>query len=112
MSEAGAVAFNTANEAINKAKAVRGRKDSEKQEQVIKLSAVKDKISDLITLYNKAGDANDKLNDAIKATAEKAGLLSSVVRKFVVARAGDRFEEEARKVEQLNLVFDEIGQSN
>ncbi|MDA8260241.1 MAG: hypothetical protein M0Z99_32185 [Betaproteobacteria bacterium] len=90
-------------------KGERGRKDAEKQEAVIKMKEVKDRIEDLVKLYNAAGDANDKLNDAIKATAEKAGLLSSVVRKFVVARAGENFEEAKRNVEQLSLCFDEVG---
>ena len=94
-------------EVISKAKS---RKDADKQEAVITMKPVKDKIDDLIALYVKAGKASDKLNDAIKAVAEKAGLLASVVRKFVTARAGEKFQEEARKVEQLSLIFEEIGE--
>lgn len=92
--------------AIGKA---RGRKDADKQEQVIKTKFVVDRIADLCDLYSKAQATNDKLNDAIKAVAEQSGLLAATVRKFVVARAGENFEEAERKVVQLALIFDEIG---
>ena len=87
-----------------------GRIDGDGQEAVIKMGPVKDNIMELVNLYVEAGDANAKFNDAIKATAEKSGLLSSVVRKFVVARAGENFGETARKVEQLSLIFSEVGE--
>jgi len=35
--------------------------------------------------------------------------LASTVRRFVTARAGEDFEGAARKVEQLALVFEEVG---
>ena len=92
--------------AIRKAK---GRKDDTGQEAVIKMQPIKDIITDLVDLYTKAGKASDTLNDAIKAAAEKAGLQASAVRKFVVARAGEKYEEKKRDAEQLSLLFDEIG---
>lgn len=101
--------MNTAAAETDSAIRAQGRKDADKQEAVITMEPVKEGIEDLVQLYVKAGTANDRLNDAIKATAEKAGLLASVVRKFVVARAGEKWEEEHRKVNQLALVFDEVG---
>ena len=92
--------------AIDKAK---GRKDSTGQEDVIKTKPLKDAIDDLIALHGKKQNANDKFNAAVKAVAEKSGLLSSVVRKLVNARAGDKWEEESRKVVQLGIVFEEVG---
>lgn len=83
-----------------------GRKDSQGQEAVIKLDQVKDKVDYLVGLYKTATSASSDLNDGIKAIAEKSGLLASVVRKYVVAKAGDKFEEKAREVEQLSLLFD------
>lgn len=83
-----------------------GRKDSQGQEAVIKLDQVKDKVDYLVGLYKTATSASADLNDGIKAIAEKSGLLASVVRKYVVAKAGDKFEEKAREVEQLSLLFD------
>lgn len=100
-------AATAADQAIGKAKA-RGRKDSEGQEAVIKTKPLKDSLRELGTLKAKSDAAKEKLNDAIKAVAEKSGLLSSVVRKFVNAATGEKFEEERRKVEQAALVFDEV----
>jgi hypothetical protein len=97
-------------QAIDKAKGAKGRKDAEKQTMVITMEPVKDRIEDLILLLASADEASAKFDDAIKATAEKAGLLAAVVRKFVKARAGEKFEEEQQKVEQLSLIFEEVGQ--
>lgn len=87
-----------------------GRKDADKQEKVIELKIVRDRIDELIDLHNAAADAGAKFGNAIKSTAEKSGLLSATVRKFVVARAGEEFAETARRVQQLALVFEEVGQ--
>jgi len=111
MQTAAGTASSDADQAINKAKGKGkdkplGRVDSEGQEAVIKMGPIKDNIMELVNLYTESNEAGAKLNDAIKATAEKSGLLASVVRKFVVARAGEKFAEEARRVEQLSLIFD------
>ena len=58
----------------------------------------------------KAEEAAEDFASAVKATAEASGLLASVVRRFVTARAGENFEEKARECEQLSLLFDEIGE--
>ena len=96
----------TADKAISKAK---GRKDETGQEGVIKLKPVEDSIEDLMELKTKADLADVAFNDAVKAVAEKSQLLASVVRKFVNARMGEKFQDEKRKCEQLMLCFDEIG---
>lgn len=87
-----------------------GRKDADKQEKVIELKIVRDRIDDLVDLHNAAAAAGTRFGDAIKATAEKSGLLASTVRKFVTARAGEDFAEAARRVQQLALVFGEVGE--
>ena len=76
---------------------------------MIKLNPLKEVVTYLIELYTKSGEAADKLNDAIKATAEKTGLMASVIRKYVVARAGESYEERKRDADQLSLVFEEVG---
>jgi ABC-type uncharacterized transport system substrate-binding protein len=96
---------NTDNVTQLKKSKVTGRKDKQNQEAVIKLSEVHDKIDNLIALHKTASEASACLNEGIKKIAEKSGLLASVVRKYVIARAGENFEEEQRKVEQLNLIF-------
>lgn len=90
-------------------KGARGRKD-QGTEAVIKMEAVKDRIEDLVGLYNAAAQAKEDLSSAVKAVAEKAGLLATVVNKFVAARAGENFEEAKTKAQQLSLVFEEVGE--
>ena len=86
-----------------------GRKGRDNQEAVIKLDEVREKVQTLVDLYKLTQDTAANLNDGIKAVAESSGLLASVVRKFVVARAGDHFKDKAREVEQLSLIF-EVGE--
>lgn len=99
-------ATELAGEAINRAK---GRKSSDGTEDVIKVKPLKEAIAELETLKTKADAAKDRLNDAIKAVAERSGLLSKVVRKLVNARHGEGFEDAKREVDQLAIVFDEVG---
>ena len=87
----------------------RGRKDADKQEAVIKMKELESRVVELEDLLRQATAAKDRYNDGVKVVAEKVGLLSSVVNKFVKARVGESFEDEKRKVEQLQLCFDEIG---
>ena len=90
----------------------RGRKDKDKEDgAVIKIEPLKKSLKELGVCAMKAADANAKLKDAVKAVAEKAGLRSSVVRAMVKAQSGDSgdFNDAKRKVEQLAIVFEEIG---
>ena len=96
--------------AIDKARGTRGRKDTEGNESVIKLKVVEDRIADLCVMHDLAAQANERYREAVKATAEAAGLLTVTVSKFVAARAGDKWEEQQTKVQQLALVFEEIGE--
>lgn len=83
----------------------RGRKD-QGIEAVPNSAPVMEVIEDLVHLHHKKEAANETYNAAVKKTAERAGLLSAVVNKFVSAKAGDKFEDEKKKVSQLALVFD------
>ena len=83
-----------------------GREDRSGQEAVITLGELHEKVGTLVDLYKMVQYTNADLNDGIKAVAEASGLLASVVRKFVVATAGGRFDEKKREVEQLALAFD------
>lgn len=74
------------------------------------MAPVKKSIDELVRLYNQQQAAAEKCSTAIKAAAEKSGLLANVLRKFVKARAGDKFQEAKRTVEQLSLVFEEVGE--
>jgi hypothetical protein len=89
---------------------VRGRRDRAGQENAIELEPIRERIEGLVALYGASCTAADEFNETVKAAAENAGLLAAVVRKFVIARAGERFAEESRKVEQLSLLFTEVGE--
>lgn len=87
---------------------VKARINPDKQEAVQRPDLVEEAIDELVTLHHKAASAQEALNDAIKATAEKAGYLASVVRKVVVARAGEKWEEKHREAAQQLELFDKI----
>lgn len=87
---------------------VQGRKAKDRQEAVIEPKVLKQRMGELVKLKKAADSASEDLNDAIKACAEKSGLLASVVRKAVVASAGEDFEAKHREVEQLQLAFDAV----
>lgn len=88
----------------------RGRKDKQGQEKVIELSVLTERMANLITLQTKAKTAGKEYGEAIKVVSEKAGLLSSVVRKFVAARASEMYSERKTEAQQLEMLFEEIGQ--
>lgn len=86
----------------------RGRQDRSGQEKVIEVAKLTEKLPHLQSLYTTAKDANKDLSDAIKAVAEKSGLLASVVRKIVVAKAGENYDDKKKEAEQLEMVFGEL----
>lgn len=86
----------------------RGRKDSDGQAAVVKLEALSVKVDELVKLHNTMSNAATDFGEAVKAVAEKAGLNAATVRKYVAARAGDKFDDTREKIRQLALVFDEI----
>lgn len=86
----------------------RGRKDSSGQEQTFNPEAVQTRAEDLVKLYKAQQDAATDFGDAIKAVAEKAGVNAASLRKFIIAKAGDNFEDVKAKVLQLALVFEEV----
>ena len=85
-----------------------GRKDASKQAAVKKPKVIHDRMDELVRLHNKAGDAADAAKTAITKAAEDSGYLASAVRKIVTAKAGEKFEEKHREVEQQAELFDEV----
>jgi hypothetical protein len=92
-------------------KEVRGRKTADKQEAVIEPKALKEALPSLVKLKLAADEATRALNDRVKTVAKKSGFLAAVVRKVTVAKAGEGFEEEHRKAEQLELAFTEVAKA-
>ncbi len=103
-----------ADETIEKAaRKVRGRKakTSDHQEAIIKLDELHPlAIETMIADFKHAQDAATVLGESIKAWAEKAGIQSSVLRKFIAARAGENFPDKKRDAMQLSLLFEELGE--
>lgn len=67
---------------------------------------MEDKLEHLTKLHTTAKEASQDFSDAVKATAEKAGMLASVVRRYVIANAGENYIEKKREQEQLALLFE------
>lgn len=93
-----------------KSRRARGRKDENKQEGVTVPSKVKDAIDELVNLYRAQHMAAAGFSDAVKAVAEKSNYNAAAIRKFVVARAGEKFAESKRLAEQQMELFEEVGE--
>jgi hypothetical protein len=76
-------------------------------EGAIKLGAVRGSIDELVELFVKSQAAAEDFSSTIKAVAEHSGIVPSVLRKFVKARAGDKFAKAREEVKQMALVFEE-----
>lgn len=86
----------------------RGRKDNSGQEAVFNPEVVQTRADDLVKLYQAQQTAATDFSESIKAVSEKAGINAASLRKFIVAKAGDNFEDTKAKVLQLALVFEEV----
>lgn len=91
-------------------KGAKARVGADKQEAVQKPKIIKDRIDELVNLKERADDAAERYSDGIKRAAEDSGYLASVVKKFVTARAGEKFEEKKRECEQQLELFEEVGE--
>jgi hypothetical protein len=87
-----------------------GRKDASKQPAVKRPQVVGQKLDYLVKLHHSAKTASEERDEAITAVAEESGYLASAVRKLVTAKAGEKFEEKHREVEQQAELFDEVGE--
>jgi hypothetical protein len=90
---------------------VGGRKDADKQEQIIETGEIRVRASHLLELHERAKSASADYSEAIKAAAEASGLNASTVRSYIAAVASEQFRDRARKAQQLALVFDELGEN-
>ena len=82
-----------------------GRVDA-KQEKVIALDPIRERIGELQRLFIIQNEAATEFSDAVKKAAKDSGLLSSVVRKYVVAKARESLDAGKREATQLSLLFD------
>jgi hypothetical protein len=89
-------------------KQAKGRKGADKQAAVIEVAELKKRMPQLVKLKKAHDETGEGLNSAITKAAEESGLLASVVRKAVVASAGEDFEGKHREVTQLSLAFEAL----
>jgi predicted DNA-binding protein len=87
-----------------------GRMDADKQPMVKKPQIVAERLDELVELANKASTASERAKEAVTKCAEDSGFLASAVNKLVRAKAGDKFEEKHREVEQQKELFDEAAE--
>jgi hypothetical protein len=92
-----------------KSRAASGRKEKDGTEKVITLQPLRVRLKHLAALHDTHVAARDNYNAGVKKVAEDCGLMSSVVNKLIKARAKDTVFDEARKAEQLSMIFAEIG---
>lgn len=86
-----------------------GRRDAKGNEAAIETKFVKAALAELLVLYERKTDASEAFAAGVKATAERSGMLSVSVRRYVVARAKDKMSEVHREYEQLALLFLDVG---
>lgn len=75
----------------------------------LKLKPVRDALSELRGLCQRAIDASESYGDACKAVAEKAGLEHTVLKGYVTALVRDKMADHAKKAGQISLLLDELG---
>lgn len=100
------VVSNTAEAKAPRRRKPTGRVSGDGQESVIDVSKAHDKEKHLVGLYTKQQEAAADFADAIKVVAEKSGLNASTVRAWVIAKAGENYDEKRRKVQQLSIIFE------
>ena len=87
----------------------KGRKDGG-QEAAQNCETISTRINELVRLHKRHKDAGEDLSDAIKKCAVDSGFNTAAIKRLVTARAGERFHEVKREVEQLSLIFTEVGE--
>lgn len=90
--------------------AAKGRRGEDKTPEVTKPKVIADRIDQLVALHVAAVSATTESKEAITKAAEDSGYNASTVRKLVIARAGEKFEETKRLVAQQFELFEEVGE--
>lgn len=83
----------------------KGRKDANGQEAVIELGVLHEREEELCQLYTRAGEAAADYSTAITKAGEDSGLNAAAIRRYIAAKAGDKFDAEKKRVTQLALAF-------
>lgn len=76
----------------------------------IKLKPLKDQIKKLCNLKGDVDEAKEAFAEQIQAVATQSRILPSVIKRLVTARTSKHFKNHADQVEQLSIVFTDVGQ--
>lgn len=87
----------------------RGRK-REGVEEVPKMEPIRESSAEMMKLYRRLKSAQEGFNECIKAVAERSNVNSSTLKKLVTASFSGDFPEHRCKVEQMSIVFDQVGE--
>lgn len=75
---------------------------------IVDIDVVTANLDTLLTLYQSAKLSAEDLAEAIKGTAEKAGVSPWALKRYVASRASEKYEEKRAESAQLQLMFEEI----
>jgi hypothetical protein len=87
----------------------RGRK-RDGVEEVPKIGPIKDACADMMKLYRRHVAARESFNECVKAVAERSNVNSSTLKALVRASHSGDFKEHQRRVDQVQLVFEQCGE--
>ena len=76
--------------------------------EAIDITAIRERVDELLALHERAQDAAGAFKDAIDAVATKSGVGKKALRAYVKARAADKVKETHAAAEQLSLLFEEL----
>jgi len=83
----------------------KGRQDRTGQETVINVDALNEAMPKLVKLRQTLAEAAADYSEAVKLAAEKSGYLAAVIRRLADAKAGDKFDDVKRIVDQMAEAF-------
>lgn len=87
----------------------RGRK-RDGVEEVPKIGPIKDACANMMKLYRRMVSARESFNECVKRTAERSNVNSSALKALVRASHSGDFKEHQRRVDQVQLVFEQVGE--
>lgn len=87
----------------------KGRQDRTGQETVKDITKLNEDMAKLVKLRATLAEASTDYSEAVKKAAERSGFLASVVRRLADAKAGDKFDDIKRTVDQMSEAFELVG---
>lgn len=89
----------------------KGRKKADGTERTLEPLTVRKGLNRLMELLRKADSAKEDYNDALKKLADSGGFQASNINKLIKASIKGNFADVKRDVDQLSILFDEVGEA-